>query len=89
MTAFFVWLASLFFPVAPLSNVDAKSAAAVAVAYAIVAPSSGEPTPPPPPGPKPKPECCGDCRGTGFVTHGDGHKTPCPCPKTCPCKGGK
>lgn len=89
MTAFFVWLASLFFPVAPpASNVDAKSAAAVAVAYAIVAPSSGEPTPPPP-GPKPKPECCGDCRGTGFVTHGDGHKTPCPCPKTCPCKGGK
>jgi hypothetical protein len=31
-------------------------------------------------------ECCGACKGTGFITHGDGHKTPCPCPPDCICK---
>lgn len=30
-------------------------------------------------------ECCGECKG-GFITHGDGHKTPCPCPDDCRCK---
>ena len=30
-------------------------------------------------------ECCGVCKG-GFITHGDGHKTPCPCPPECECK---
>jgi len=29
--------------------------------------------------------CCGACKG-GFITHGDGHKTPCPCPPECECK---
>lgn len=33
-----------------------------------------------------KDECCGACNGTGFITHGDGHKTPCPCPPDCECK---
>lgn len=30
-------------------------------------------------------KCCGACKG-GFITHGDGHKTPCPCPPDCECK---
>lgn len=34
-------------------------------------------------------ECCNQCNGTGFITHGDGHKTPCPCPDDCPCKANK
>ena len=34
----------------------------------------------------PSKKCCGACNGTGFVTHGDGHKTPCPCPPDCECK---
>ena len=42
----------------------------------------------PAPEPKPSPDgdCCKQCKGTGFITHGDGHKTPCPCPPNCPCK---
>lgn len=38
--------------------------------------------------PAPSPESC-DCRGTGYITHGDGHKTPCPCggPGACDCEG--
>ena len=34
----------------------------------------------------PSKKCCGGCKGTGFITHGDGHKTPCPCPPDCECK---
>jgi hypothetical protein len=30
-------------------------------------------------------QCCGACRN-GIITHGDGHKTKCPCPDTCKCK---
>ena len=30
------------------------------------------------PVPTPAPTQCPDCKGTGFITHGDGHKTPCP-----------
>lgn len=30
-------------------------------------------------------KCCGMCVG-GIITHGDGHKTNCPCPDTCECK---
>ena len=33
----------------------------------------------PPPTPGPAPEKCQQCGGTGWITHGDGHKTPCPC----------
>jgi hypothetical protein len=29
--------------------------------------------------------CCGSCQN-GWVVHGDGHKTPCPCPPDCLCK---
>lgn len=36
----------------------------------------------------PAPESC-DCEGSGYITHGDGHKTPCPCggPGACTCDG--
>lgn len=30
-------------------------------------------------------KCCGACKN-GFIVHGDGHKTPCPCPPDCECK---
>lgn len=40
----------------------------------------------PAPSPTPDPdECCGECQN-GWITHGDGHRTPCPCPPTCKCK---
>ena len=29
--------------------------------------------------------CCGKCKN-GVITHGDGHKTQCPCPSGCKCK---
>lgn len=28
--------------------------------------------------PAPKPDRCERCKGTGVITHGDGHRTPCP-----------
>ncbi len=36
----------------------------------------------------PSKKCCGECKG-GFIVHGDGHKTPCPCPPDCECKAVK
>ena len=30
--------------------------------------------------------CCTDCGGKGYITHGDGHRTACPCPASCKCK---
>jgi len=30
-------------------------------------------------------KCCGLCVN-GVITHGDGHKTPCPCPPDCECR---
>lgn len=36
-----------------------------------------------------KSECCGLCNGTGVITHGDGHKTPCSCPPDCKCRAKK
>ena len=30
-------------------------------------------------------QCCGQCKN-GVITHGDGHRTPCPCPPDCKCK---
>lgn len=60
-----------------------KAAAAVAAARASMADQA--PAPPAPPAP-PKPgDCCGECKG-GWIVHGDGHRTPCPCPAGCKCK---
>lgn len=59
-----------------------KAAASVAVAYAAFAP---EVAPGPAPAPTPA-KCCQDCGGRGYIVHGDGHRTACPCPPTCKCK---
>lgn len=32
----------------------------------------------PDPAPSPSPNECSNCGGAGWITHGDGHKTPCP-----------
>jgi hypothetical protein len=34
---------------------------------------------------RPVTQCCGLCE-CGVITHGDGHKTQCPCPKECKCR---
>jgi hypothetical protein len=46
---------------------DSRDAAAVDLATATMAPS-----------PAPAPAKCLRCRGTGWIEHGDGHRTPCP-----------
>lgn len=58
----------------------ARAAAAVSAARASMVVEAPAPTPKPPaPGPKPTPDKCPDCNGTGWITHGDGHRTKCPC----------
>lgn len=59
----------------------ARSAAAVAVAAASMAADDAKPGPTPGPTP-PKPDVCPDCKGSGWIVHGDGHRTPCPCGAT-------
>jgi hypothetical protein len=64
-----------------------KAAAAVAAARASLAidvPAPGPKPPAPTPG-----KCCGECGGRGYIVMPDGHRVACPCPATCPCKGGK
>lgn len=63
-----------------------KAAAAVAFARATMI-SESSPTPEP----KPSEKCCGECKGTGYITMPDGHRVKCPCPDNCPCRkaGGK
>ena len=70
-----LWLASLFAVAVPVNVEHAKSAAAVAAARA----SMEVARPSPQPEPKPKPKVCPQCNNTGWITHGDGHKTRCPC----------
>jgi len=31
-------------------------------------------------------KCCAECKGKGFIVHGDGHRTFCICPEDCVCK---
>ena len=64
----------------------ARAAAAVSAARASMVVEAPSPTPPAP-GPKPD-ACCGDCVN-GWITHGDGHRTACPCPASCKCKQAK
>jgi hypothetical protein len=61
---------ALLFPQPEMTGPVAVHAAYVIHTTKVVAPAT---------------ECCGECTG-GFITHGDGHKTPCPCPPTCKCK---
>lgn len=56
-----------------------RSAAAVAVAYAIVTADAAPAPAPAPTPPKPKPAVCEECGGRGYIVHGDGHRTVCPC----------
>jgi hypothetical protein len=58
-----------------LSPLDYTASVAVEAAYVLQQPAK---TPE-------KDQCCGQCK-CGIITHGDGHKTPCPCPTTCKCK---
>jgi hypothetical protein len=65
-----------------------RAAAAVAAARASMA----HDTAPAPPAPAPKPPApgkCQDCKGTGWITHGDGHRTKCPCGAAGACPDGK
>lgn len=70
------WLSS---DPADLATGHARAAASIAAARATMV-QGAEPTP------APSKECCVECRGTGYITHGDGHRTQCPCPGDCPCK---
>jgi hypothetical protein len=73
--AFLVWLSAD--PI-EIDLEHPRAAAAVAAARASMAHDTAPV--PPPPGPKPPaPGKCQDCNGTGWITHGDGHKTRCPC----------
>lgn len=79
VTSILVWLSS---DPAEIDREAPKCAAAVLCARASMIHEAA-----PAPSPTPTPEkCCGECKGTGYVTHGDGHKTACPCPSTCICK---
>jgi hypothetical protein len=74
-------LASLSADPAQIDQEAPRASAAVSVAYAATAPEKA-----PEPKPEPKPGCCTDCGGKGYITHGDGHRTACPCPASCKCK---
>ena len=74
-------LASLAADPAEIDREAPKASAAVSAAYATTAIEKA-----PQPKPEPKPACCTDCGGKGFIVHGDGHRTACPCPASCKCK---
>ncbi len=57
---------------------DATAFAATIFTYAAMLPDSDERKP------VPDPEEC-ECNGTGYLTHGDGHRTPCNCGSSCRC----
>jgi hypothetical protein len=63
-----------------------RAEAAVACAYASLLTAAPAPaTAPPAPGPTPPaPARCEKCNGTGYIVHGDGHRTVCPCRASCP-----
>jgi hypothetical protein len=75
-------LASLAADPAQIDREAPRASAAVSAAYATTAiDKAPEPKPEPP-----KPGCCTECGGKGYITHGDGHRTACPCPASCKCK---
>ncbi len=74
-------LASLAADPAQIDREAPRASAAVSAAYSATAVKK-----PPQPQPEPKPGCCTDCGGKGYITHGDGHRTACPCPASCKCK---
>jgi len=68
------WLSS---DPATLDREAGRAAAAVTAARATMVVEA--PPAPTPPGPKPTPGKCTECNGTGWIVHGDGHRTKCPC----------
>jgi hypothetical protein len=75
-------LASLASDPAQIDREAPRASAAVSAAYAATAVEKApEPAPP-------KPGCCAECGGRGYIVHGDGHRTACPCPPSCKCKTG-
>jgi hypothetical protein len=74
-------LASLAADPAQIDREAPRASAAVSAAYAVTAVEKA-----PQPQPEPKPACCTDCGGRGYIVHGDGHRTACPCPASCKCK---
>ena len=79
-------LAALSADPAQIDREAPRASAAVSAAYATTAVEKApQPTPEPP---KPKPDCCAECGGRGYIVHGDGHRTACPCPASCKCKAG-
>ena len=79
------WLTAVSVDTTAAQREAPRASAAVLCARASML-TGAVPGPQPAPVPNPKPECCGECKGTGYITHGDGHKTPCPCPPGCKCK---
>ena len=77
-------LAALSADPAQIDREAPRASAAVSAAYAATAVEKApQPTPEPP-----KPACCTECGGRGYIVHGDGHRTACPCPASCKCKAG-
>lgn len=74
-------LAALSADPAQIDQEAPRASAAVSAAYAATAIEKA-----PQPTPEPKPACCTDCGGRGYIVHGDGHRTACPCPASCKCK---
>lgn len=75
-------LASLAADPSQIDREAPRASAAVSAAYATTAQEKApEPKPEPP-----KPACCTECGGRGYIVHGDGHRTACPCPASCKCK---
>lgn len=63
-------------PPVPTPTAESRALAATTLAYHT--PRAVTPLPAPAPTPKPNPDKCARCNGTGWITHGDGHKTQCP-----------
>lgn len=66
----------------PVDTTDYRAIASASFALAILTPDEGGGVTP-----DPKPDQC-DCGGKGFIIHGDGHRTPCPCGPNCQCGSG-
>lgn len=80
--AILVWLTWMSADPHGIDREAPRASGAVSVAYAATAVDAApQPTPEPP-----RPGCCTDCGGKGVIVHGDGHRTPCPCPPSCRCK---
>ncbi len=76
--AFFFVKGGSLFTSGPAGGDPQTATAAVALTGGVMSPDESNPNPSPTPGPKPPRKDCKYCDGTGFITHGDGHRSPCP-----------